>query len=73
MLLVVPLVENIPSRSIAKGVEQLFIEYGRKVGEISNEINSINPKAKHYPDRIKKAIEYLKKEYKELDFLWNTR
>lgn len=52
------IVKFIPKRSTAKGVEQLFIEYGKKVGAISNEINSVNPKAKHYKEGISSVIKF---------------
>ncbi|PVD53009.1 hypothetical protein DC498_06485 [Terrimonas sp.] len=66
-------VKNLPSKNLARGIEQLFIEYGRKVGEISNKINSINPKGKNYQSLMDKALDYLKKNRSDLDFLWKDR
>lgn len=67
------IIKKIPGRNLARGVEQLFIEYGRKAGEISNKINSINPKGKNYHTLIDKAVDYLKKIHPDLDFLWKDR
>jgi len=68
-----PIVEGITNKNLARGVEQLFIEYGRKVGEISNKINSINPKGKNYQNLMDKAVDYMKKNHSDLDFLWKDR
>jgi len=67
------ILNKIPTKNLARGIEQLFIEYGRKVGEISNKINSINPKGKKYKDLVQKAIDYMKEHHADFDFLWKDR
>jgi hypothetical protein len=46
---------------VAKGLEQLFINYGRKTKILTDQINSIDPKRVAVWDkRIAKALDWLK-------------
>lgn len=58
------LVTGIADKLTARGIEQLFINYGRKIGEITEQINSINPKrVERYQQALKQAREFLKENY----------
>lgn len=58
------LIENIPDKLTARGIEQLFINYGRKAGIITEQINSVSPrKAEQYNLAIKQAKEFIIKNY----------
>jgi len=59
------MIENIPDKLTARGVEQLLINYGRKVGDLTEQINSINPKRiERTKEALKKGREFLEKNYK---------
>ncbi len=66
------LIENIPDKLTARGVEQLFINFGRKVGVITEQINSINPKrVARYNKGLKQAENFIKKNYGDkFDYLF---
>ncbi|WP_430901929.1 RHS repeat domain-containing protein, partial [Paraflavitalea sp. sgz302555] len=66
------LVENIPNKMTAKGIEQLFIEWGRKKGIITQQINSISKNNTQYDKALKLAEDFLKKNYgNKFDFLFS--
>lgn len=70
------ILESIPTKELAAGVEQLSIEYGRRIGKIANKINALNPKNKKRYDRlINEAVDYLKKNDPngDLKYLYDAR
>ncbi|MBS1624348.1 MAG: hypothetical protein JST83_10035 [Bacteroidetes bacterium] len=68
------LIRNVPTRRLARGIEQLFIENGRKTGEITEQINSVSPKNPNYAETLTESIEWLKKNYGDsFDFLYKDR
>lgn len=62
------MLDNVPDRITARGIEQLLIQNGRKSGQIANEINSISFKRNRarYIEGINKAKDWLKKNSKPL-------
>jgi len=66
------LIENIPNKLTARGIEQLFINFGRKTGIITEQINSLSPKNKAIYDKgLKMAEEFIQKNYGDkFDFLF---
>ncbi|MFZ4544714.1 MAG: hypothetical protein ACOYOA_11730 [Saprospiraceae bacterium] len=54
-------IKDIPDKDIARGIEQLFINWGRSTKTITDQINSINPaRVEIWNMRITKALNYLK-------------
>jgi hypothetical protein len=55
------------NKNIARGLEQFFIEYGRKFEDIMNRINSTSPKRVDvFKARIDEAFEFMRDNKKEL-------
>jgi RHS repeat-associated protein len=67
------LIENIPDKLTARGIEQLFINYGRKAGIITEQINSINPKrVEKTKEALQKATDFIKSNYGDkFNYLFN--
>ena len=58
------MIKLIPDKLTARGIEQLFINWGREKKIITDQINSINPKnVEKYNEGINKAKEFLQKNY----------
>jgi RHS repeat-associated protein len=58
------MIKLIPDKLTARGIEQLFINWGRKNKVITDQINSISPKnTEKYAKGLKQAQEYLQKNY----------
>ncbi len=56
------MIKRIADKLTARGIEQLFINYGLKTKIITKQINSINPKrTERYREGLKKGEDFLKK------------